>query len=678
VNEAGGLLDIEGRLRKLRDEIEFHNYRYYVLDDPVISDAEYDRLMRELAELEAAYPDLVTPDSPTQRVGAAPAAAFSPVVHRAPMMSLGNVYSFEEIRAFDARVRKALGGERVEYVAELKIDGLAVSLTYEDGRFVRGATRGDGTTGEDVTHNLKTIRSIPMRLRLDRPLSIDVRGEVYMVRREFHKLNEERRAAGEQLFANPRNAAAGSLRQLDPKVTSARPLDIFVYGIGHLSGAGEDAPRTHLDALSLLREAGFRTNPNTKLCLSVDEVVEYCAFWGEQRDALDYEIDGVVIKVNSLAQQASLGATARSPRWAVAYKFPARQATTVVRDIIVQVGRTGALTPVALLEPVELAGSTVSRATLHNEDIIAAKDIRIGDVVVVEKGGDVIPEVVKVVTQRRTGGERAFRMPTKCPECGADVIRLDGEAASRCVGGMGCPAQVRESILHFASRDAMDIEGMGPSLVAQLLESGLVKTVADIYHLRLEDVARLERMGRKSAENLMGAIERSKSRPLHRLVFALGIRHVGERSARDLAERFGTMNRLAAATYEELTGVPDIGPKVAESVLSFFREARNRETLRRLAEAGVNMKEETERSVSQRASAFTGKTVVLTGTLERFTRKEAEEAILARGGRVSSSVSRKTDYVVVGKDPGSKYDKARELGVTVLDERGFEALLGEG
>ncbi|MGE5588778.1 MAG: NAD-dependent DNA ligase LigA [Clostridia bacterium] len=676
MGEAGELRAVEERIRKLRDEIEFHNHRYYVLDDPVISDSEYDALMRELVELEAQYPELVTPDSPTQRVGAAPAEAFAAVVHRAPMMSLANVYSVEEIRAFDARVRRALGGEPVEYVAELKIDGLAVSLTYEDGRFVRGATRGDGTTGEDVTHNLRTIRSIPMRLRLDRPISIDVRGEVYMIRREFHRLNEKRRAAGEQLFANPRNAAAGSLRQLDPKVTAARPLDIFVYGIGYVSGAGSAAPETHLEALGLLREAGFRTNPNTRLCRTVDEVVDYCAYWGERRDTLDYEIDGVVVKVNSLAQQERLGATARSPRWAVAYKFPARQAMTMVRDIIVQVGRTGTLTPVAVLDPVELAGSTVSRATLHNEDIIKAKDIRVGDTVVVEKGGDVIPEVVKVVADRRTGAEREFRMPEKCPECGADVVRLEGEAASRCVGGMGCPAQVRETILHFASRDAMDIEGMGPSLVAQLLESGLVKTVADIYDLKLDDIARLERMGKKSAENLLRAIEGSKDRPLHRLVFALGIRHVGERSARDLAERFGTMDRLAAATYEELTGVPDVGPKVAESVLSFFREPRNREILRRLAEAGVNMKE-TEKAVTPRESPLAGKTVVLTGTLERFTRKEAEEAVLARGGHVSSSVSRKTDYVVVGKDPGSKYDKARELGVTILDEHEFEALLGE-
>ncbi|MDI7247952.1 MAG: NAD-dependent DNA ligase LigA [Bacillota bacterium] len=677
MGEVDELRATEERIRKLREEIEFHNYRYYVLDDPVVSDAEYDALMRELVELEAEHPELVTPDSPTQRVGAAPAEAFAPVVHRSPMMSLANVYSVEELRAFDARVRKALSGEPVEYVAELKIDGLAVSLVYEDGRFVRGATRGDGTTGEDVTHNLRTIRSIPMRLRLDRPVSIDVRGEVYMIRREFHKLNEERRASGEPLFANPRNAAAGSLRQLDPKVTAARPLDIFVYGVGYMSDMGGGALATHLESLGLLKEAGFRINPNTKRCPTIDEVMDYCRLWGERRDTLDYEIDGVVVKVNSLAQQERLGTTARTPRWAVAYKFPARQATTTVRDIVVQVGRTGALTPVAVLDPVELAGSTVSRATLHNEDIIRAKDIRIGDTVIVEKGGDVIPEVVKVVTDRRTGAERMFEMPAKCPECGADVVRLEGEAASRCVGGMACPAQVREGILHFASRDAMDIEGMGPSLVAQLLDAGLVRDVADIYDLKLDDVASLERMGKKSAENLLTAIKRSKSRPLHRLVFALGIRHVGERSARDLAEHFATMGRLAAATYDELRDVPEVGPKVAESILAFFREPRNREIVRRLAEAGVNM-EEAGRAAPSAPSPLAGKTVVLTGTLERFTRKQAEEAVLARGGKVSSSVSRNTDYVVVGADPGSKHDRARALGVTVLDEREFVRLLGEG
>ncbi len=663
---------VRDRIRQLREEIEYHNHRYYVLDDPVISDAEYDALMRELVELEARHPELVTEDSPTQRVGAAPAQAFASVTHRSPMMSLGNVYSVDELRAFDARVRKALGSEPVEYVVELKIDGLAVSLTYEDGRFVSGATRGDGITGEDVTHNLKTIRSIPLKLRTSEPVTCDVRGEVYMVRREFQRLNEERRASGEPLFANPRNAAAGSLRQLDPKVTAARPLDMFAYGIGYLRGA---ALETHREALDFLRNAGFRVNPNTAMCRSIDEVTEYCARWARERDLLDYEIDGVVVKVNSLDQQARLGATARAPRWAVAYKFPARQATTVLRDIVVQVGRTGVLTPVAVLDPVELAGSTVSRATLHNEDMIRARDIRIGDTVVVEKGGDVIPEVVKAIAANRTGAEREFSMPKTCPECGADVVRLEGEAASRCIGA-ACPAQIREGILHFASRDAMDIEGMGPALVTQLLDAGLVRDFADIYYLQLDDIVRLERMGEKSGRNVLESIERSKRRPLHRLVYGLGIRHVGERAARDLAERFGTMDALARATYVELTSIPNIGPSVAESVLAFFRVPANREVIRRLADAGVNMSEDgaAGRPV---ASPLAGKVVVLTGALERFSRKQAEEAILACGGRVSSSVSAKTDYVVVGKDPGSKYDRARELGVTIIDEQEFSRLLGE-
>ncbi len=662
--------EAEQGIERLREEIERHNYRYYVLDDPIISDAEFDALMQELVDLERRYPELVTPDSPTQRVGGTPALAFAPVAHRSPMMSLANAYSEEEVRAFDARVAKALGGEAVDYVAELKIDGLAVSLSYEGGRFVRGATRGDGATGEDVTHNLKTIRSIPMRLRTGDSVTCDVRGEVYMVRREFHKLNEERRASGEPLFANPRNAAAGSLRQLDPRVTAARPLDIFVYGVGYIRGV---TFATHGESLEFLREAGFRVNPNIRRCHGVDEVLEYCETWRERRDSLDYEIDGVVAKVDSLAQQGRLGATARTPRWAIAYKFPARQATTVVRDIIVQVGRTGTLTPVALLDPVELAGSTVSRATLHNLDMIRSKDIRIGDTVVVEKGGDVIPEVVKAIADRRTGGEREFAMPERCPECGAEVVRFEGEAASRCIG-MACPAQIREGILHFASRDAMDIEGLGPSLVTQLLESGLVKDASDIYHLKLEDLARLERMGKKSAENLLRAIEESKGRPLHRLVHALGIRHVGERMARDLARRFGSMSELEKASYEGLIVIPDVGPRVAESVLAFFREPRNTAMLRRLADAGVNMSEG-EAPGSVAASRLAGKTVVLTGTLERFTRKQAEEAILARGGSVSGSVGKNTDYVVAGKNPGSKYAKARELGVTILGEEGFVELL---
>ena len=665
---------VEEKLAKLREEIEYHNYRYYVLDDPVISDVEFDRLMHELISLEDEYPELVTEDSPTQRVGAVPVTAFAQVVHSSPMMSLANTYSIQELKAFDMRVKKALSGEPVEYVAELKIDGLAVSLTYENGYFVRGATRGDGTRGEDVTHNLKTIRSIPMRLMHGNQVTVDVRGEVFMPGREFRKLNEERRLSGDALFANPRNAAAGSLRQMDPRITAARQLDMFAYGIGDINGV---ALNTQMEVLDFLKESGFRVNPNVKLCPDIDEVTGFIEDWNEKRDDLDYDIDGVVVKINSLKQQAMLGATARTPRWAVAYKFPAKQGTTVVKDIIVQIGRTGALTPVALLEPVELAGSTVSRATLHNEDIIKSKDIRIGDTVVVEKGGDIIPDVVKVITEKRTGDEREFVMPLKCPECGSDVIRAEGEVASRCTGE-ACPAQVREGIIFFASRDAMDIEGMGPQVVSQLIASGLIRGFCDIYSLSFEDLVKLERMGAKSARNLLDAIETSKKRPLHRLINALGIRHVGERTARDLAEHFGSMDKLSEATYDQLISISEVGPKVARSVVTFFGNPRNRETLKRLQAKGVNMVEDREALLSEEANPFTGKTVVFTGALERFTRKEAEDAIFQSGGKTSGSVSGNTDYVIVGKDPGSKYNKARSLGVPVLTEEEFEMMLKGG
>ena len=663
--------EIEERLRKLREEIEYHNYRYYVLDDPVISDVEYDRLMQELIDLEEAYPELVTADSPTQRVGSEPITAFEQIIHSSPMMGLTNSYSLEELKAFDSRVRKALPGEGVEYVAELKVDGLAVSLTYEDGYFARGATRGDGTRGEDVTHNLKTIRSVPMRIRYQNPVTVDVRGEVFMPRREFRKLNEERRLKGEALFANPRNAAAGSLRQLDPRITASRQLDIFVYGVGNVSGV---TLGTQMEVLDFLRECGFRVNPNVKLCRSIDEVMDYAETWNDKREDIDYEIDGIVVKVNSLDQQARLGSTARSPRWATAYKFPAKQGTTVVKDIIVQVGRTGTLTPVALLEPIELAGSVVSRASLHNEDIIRSKDIRIGDAVVIEKGGDIIPEVVKVIPERRTGNEREFTMPTKCPECGSDVVRPEGEVASRCTNET-CPAQIREGIIFFASRDAMDIEGMGPQIVSQLLKSGLVSGVDDIYSLKFEDLVNLERMGEKSAENLLNAIEASKSRPLHRLINALGIRLVGERTARDLASHFGSMDKLSKATYDELISIPEVGPKVAESIVAFFGNPRNLEAIGNLQAKGVNMVEPRADASAQRTNVFTGKTVVFTGSLERFTRKEAEARVLESGGKTSGSVGKKTDYVVVGKDPGSKYDKAKALGITILTEEEFERML---
>lgn len=661
--------DVAARVRELRELIDYHNYRYYVLDDPEISDAEFDELMRELVRLEEENPELVTPDSPTQRVGGQPSSEFAPVRHRIPMLSLANAYSFEELLAFDARVRRALGDDKIEYVAELKIDGLAVSLFYENGKFVRGATRGDGEVGEDITANLRTIRSIPLVTRSREPVTLEVRGEAYMNRSEFERLNREREERGEPLFANPRNAAAGSLRQLDPRVTSERRLNIFVYSLGYFP---EKRFATHFEALGYLKDLGFRVNPNIEVVDGIAGAIEYCKKWTERREELPYEIDGIVIKVNSLAYQEALGATSKSPRWAVAYKFPARGATTVIKDIIVGVGRTGALTPLAILEPVRVAGSVVRRATLHNEDMIREKDIRIGDTVVVEKAGDVIPEVVEVLTDKRTGAERSFVMPRKCPECGADVVRLPGEAVARCIGGLGCPAQLKEGILHFASRDAMDIEGMGPALVNQLVDRGLVKDVADIYSLKLEDVMKLDRMGKKSAANLIEAIDRSRRQPLSKLIYALGIRHVGEDAARLLAERFGDMDSLMGADLTALTEIPGIGPTTATSVVAFFAEERNRDVIRRLREASVNMVQEPRRRESQ---ALMGRTFVLTGALEGFTRKEAEEAILALGGKVSESVSRNTDYVVVGRDPGSKLTRAQELGIRILNEAEFKALI---
>ncbi|NLG83612.1 MAG: NAD-dependent DNA ligase LigA, partial [Firmicutes bacterium] len=573
------------RAAELRAEIERHNYLYYVLDRPEITDAEYDRLMRELMAIEEAYPDLQTPDSPTLRVGGAPLAVFETVTHRVPLLSLANAYTPEELRAFDARVKRFLGTGDVSYVAELKIDGLTVALTYEAGRLVLGATRGDGEQGEDVTANVRTIRSIP--LRLSRALSLIVRGEVYMKRPDFLRLNEARRAAGEPEFANPRNAAAGSLRQLDPKITASRPLDAFFYDVLTVEGADV---ATQWEALSFLRELGFKVNPAARLCRDIEEVIAFCDEWATRRHEVAYEIDGIVVKVNSLAQLTALGATAKAPRGKIAYKYPATEEVTRALELAVNVGRTGVLTPLAILEPVEVAGSTVSRATLHNEDYIQEKDIRIGDTVVVRKAGDVIPEVVRVLPERRTGTERIFTMPTRCPECGADVVRLEGEAAARCVGA-ACPAQLREGIIHFASRNAMNIEGRGPQIVSQLIEAGLVHDAADLYRLREQDLVKLERFGPKSAENLVRAIAATRGNELARLIFALGIRHVGENVARVLAERFRSMDALAAADEEELLAIPAIGPKIAASIVSYFREEQNRRLLEKLRAAGVKMEE---------------------------------------------------------------------------------------
>lgn len=666
---------VRERLQRLREEVAFHDYRYYVLDDPVITDAEYDDLLRELARLEAEHPELVTPDSPTQRVAGRPLEGFASVRHPVPLLSLANVFDAGELAAFARRVEALLPGEAVSYVVEPKYDGLSVALLYEDGAFVQGATRGDGEVGEDVTQNLRTIRSLPLRLRGRAPRRLAVRGEVFMPRRAFERLNEARAAAGEPLFANPRNAAAGSVRQLDPRVTAARRLDCFIYEILALEGGA--GPDTHVAALEMLASLGLRVNPDFRLAATIEEAARHCDAWRERRWKLPYDTDGMVIKVNSLAQQRRLGATARSPRWAVAFKFPAQQATTRIRDILVSVGRTGALTPVALLEPVEVGGVTVSRATLHNEDYIRAKDVRVGDRVLIQRAGDVIPEVVRVLAEARTGAERPFAMPERCPVCGAEAVRLPGEAVSRCTG-VACPAQVREVIRHFGSRDAMDIEGLGPALVEQLVSTGLVRDPADLFRLRREDLLGLERMGEKSADNLLRAIEAARDRPLHRLIHALGIRFVGQRGARVLAEHFPDLDALRKATEAELTAVPEVGEKTAASIRAFFRQRQTEELLEKLREAGVRLARAESEGPGAGGGPLAGLTIVVTGTLAAMTRPEAEAAIAARGGRPAGSVSRRTDYVVVGENPGSKAQKARELGVPILSEAEFLALLERG
>jgi len=600
-------------------------------------------------------------------VGGKPREGFVTVAHLTPMLSLANAFGEEELRDFDRRVRAALPGEKVEYVVELKIDGLAVSLWYENGLFMRGATRGDGEMGEDITPNLKTIPAIPLRLRENTP-ALEVRGEVYMTKEAFLKLNESREEAGEPLFANPRNAAAGSLRQLDPAITASRKLSIFVYGLGFF--AGKEIAE-HVQSLEWLMELGLPVNRHFRVFARIEEVIDYCARWQEERFNLPYAADGMVIKVNSLDQQTRLGSTMKSPRWAIAYKFPAEEAKTVVKDIILRVGRTGVLTPTAILEPVRLAGTTVTRATLHNEDMIKEKDVRVGDTVLVHKAGDVIPEVISVVKEARTGKEKVFAWPERCPECGSRVVRPAGEAAVRCPN-VACPARLREGLIHFVSRSAMDIMGLGPAILSQLLAKGLVNDPADLYKLRFEDLVNLERMGPKSSQNLLEAIARSKENPLHRLLFALGIRHVGERAAKILAERFGSMERLSRARSEELVEIPEIGPKIAESVVAFFATEKNRELLQKLAGAGVNMREE---KAFAEEKPFAGKLFVLTGALSRYTRQQAQELIESLGGRVTSSVSKKTDCVVVGEDPGSKYDKAVLLGVPILREEEFVELI---
>lgn len=657
------------QVKELRREIEEHNYQYFVLDQPLVSDAQYDRLMQELIRLEQEFPTLAAPDSPSCRVGGSPRVGFSTISHHEPMLSLANAFDISELRDFDRRVRGALPGETVEYVVELKIDGLAVSLYYEAGILVHGATRGDGELGEEITANLRTIRSVPLRLR-DEVAELEVRGEAYMAKEAFSRLNSSREETGEPPFANPRNAAAGSLRQLNPAVTANRRLAVFFYGIGRRRGI--DLP-SHWVGLARLAELGFRVNPHHHLCLSIDEVIDTCRRWQEERFKLPYTIDGLVVKVNSLHQQQRLGSTMKSPRWSIAFKYPAEEARTVVRGVFWRVGRTGVLTPTAELEPVHLAGSTVSRATLHNMDIIRSKDIRVGDTVVVHKAGDVIPEVVEVVGELRTGSEEPVAIPQDCPECASPVSRTDDEVAHRCTNA-SCPALLREGLIHFVSRGAMDVAGLGPAVISLLLKEGLVRDIADLYHLAQDDLAKLERLGSKSAANLVGAIAATKDNALYRLIFGLGIRHVGERSAKILADRFGSLKAIAAASFDELVEIPEIGPKIALSINSFFDNQNNLKLIDRLQAAGVNTGG-TELPEKTSLLPLAGKTFVLTGSLAGLTRPEAKEKIEALGGRVASSVGKKTGFVIAGDNPGSKYQKALGLGIVILNEEEFMTML---
>jgi DNA ligase (NAD+) len=648
------------KVEDLRSAIRKHDYYYYVLDNPQITDQEYDSLMRELERLEGEFPELITPDSPTQRVGGTPLEQFRSVRHTTPLFSLANAFDAGGLRDFDRRVRQ-LSGTTVDYVVEPKIDGLTIVLTYEKGELVLGATRGDGITGEDITENLRAVRLLPKRLK-GAPGRLVVRGEAFMPKKAFAQLNQVRDAKGEQPFANPRNAAAGSLRQLDPKITAGRTLGVFVYQV--LEGVDREI-NTQWEALSLLRDFGFSVQEQSRRCRDIEEVIDCCSQWIERRHSLNYEIDGLVVKVNSLRLHDMLGYTAKSPRWAIAFKFPAEQAVTRVKDIFVRVGRTGVLTPTAILEPVQIGGVTVSRATLHNEEMIRQRDVRVGDFVVVQRAGDVIPEVVRVLPERRTGEEDAFEMPKHCPVCGSVVLHLEGEVAARCTG-IACPAQLKELVIHFVSREAMDVDGIGPALVEQLVDRKLINDPADIYHLTREDLAALERMGEKSADNIVRSIERSKKRGLAPILYALGIRHVGVRAAEILANRYGSIDALAHANFEELTGIPEIGPKIARSIEAFFQQEQTRMLLNKLKNAGVKM--EQERTMENGELVLAGKVFVLTGTLPNLTRKEAEGLIKKHGGKISSSVSKKTDYVLAGSDPGQKYDKAKQLGIPIISE----------
>lgn len=655
------------RSDELRGILNFHNYKYYVEDSPEISDFEYDELMRELKLIEREHPELITSDSPTQRIGDKPLEGFKEVRHQVQMQSLQDIFSFKEFIEFDNRMRTAFDDD-LEYDVEPKIDGLSVSLEYENGKLVRGSTRGDGIIGEDVTSNLKTIKSIP--LSLPENVTVEVRGEVFMPRESFYKLNEEREMNDEPLFANPRNAAAGSLRQLNPKVSASRKLDIFIFNIQRIEGKTFEK---HTESLDYLKSLGFKVIPKYTICKNAEEVIEEINWIGDTRGNFPFDIDGAVVKVNLLEQREKVGVTTKTPRWAVAYKYPAEKQKTIIKDIIVNVGRTGVLTPNAVLEPVRLAGSLVSRATLHNIDYIKQKDIRIGDTVMIQKAGDIIPEVVEVAKDKRTGSEKEFDMPEKCPVCGADVTRIDGEAATRCTGAE-CPAQLYRGILHFVSRDAMNIEGLGPAIIEQLLASGLIKNYADLYFLKKDDLVNMERMGEKSAQNLLDSIEKSKKNSFDKVINSLGIRFIGLRSAQILADNFANIDELAGADYDRLIQIQEVGGKMAESIVNFFKQEQNLHLIQMLKDAGVNL---TANKKEIKDNRFEDKTFVLTGTLEKYKRNQAEEIILGFGGKVSSSVSKNTSYVLAGEEAGSKLNKANQLGVKVIDENEFEKMISE-
>ena len=668
----GSIEQAAEQIADLREQIRRHDYLYYVLDAPSVPDSEYDRIFRALQALENAHPELITPDSPTQRVGGKPLKAFNAITHRQPMLSLNNAFEESEVEAFDRRVREGLGIKKIEYAVEPKLDGLAITLTYENGQLTQGATRGDGYTGEDVISNLRTIRSIPRRLHTETPPKLlEVRGEVLMLKRDFERLNREQEARGDKLFVNPRNAAAGSLRQLDPNITAKRPLTFFAYGLGVAEGV--PALAAHSAAMDYLASLQLPVCKERATVLGLQGLLNYYEAIGRERGALPFDIDGVVYKVNALSQQAELGFVSRAPRWAIAHKFPAQEALTEVLDITVQVGRTGAITPVARLKPVFVGGVTVTNATLHNEDEVRRKDVHVGDTVSVRRAGDVIPEVVNVLMEKRPANARAFVMPIQCPICGSHIVKLEDEAVARCSGGLFCPAQRKQAILHFASRRAMDIEGLGDKLVDQLVDAALVHTLADIYQLDSPTLANLDRMAEKSAQNIIDALNKSKKTTLARFIYALGIRNVGESTAKDLARYFGNLQALQAADLETLQRVPDVGPIVAESILDFFSEAHNREVIAALIQSGLHWEEGAGKSTA--TGALLGKTFVLTGTLPNLSREAAKELIEAAGGKVSGSVSKKTNYVVAGAEAGSKLDKAQELGITLLDEAALLALI---